>query len=150
MQRLHFLPPHTVSTSSMGGGRDDDAAPPLQRDGWRTGQPNQTDFQSFKKGQIKRYYSYSAKKMRNSSLIQKHSTKQKRKKYKDKKMHAINWGIQVKKKGLLMRKKGHLAKSKIYGNHEKKKAGILIPRNWLQPHSVTSVIALVGTGCEEH
>lgn len=36
-------------------------------------------------------------------------------------MHAINWGIQVKKKGLLMRKKGHLAKSKIYGNHEKKR-----------------------------
>lgn len=41
--------------------------------------------------------------MRNSSLIQKHSTKQKRKN-KDKKMHAINWGIQVKK-GLTDEKK---------------------------------------------
>lgn len=38
-------------------------------------------------------------------------------------MHAINWGIQVKKKGLLMRKKGHLARSKIseQKNHKKKK-----------------------------
>lgn len=67
-------------------------------------------------------------------------------------MHAINWGIQVKM-GLSMRdlknqtKKKHLARSKILLN---RKAGILIRRNWLQPHSVTSAIALVGTGCEEH
>lgn len=70
--------------------------------------------------------------MRNSSLIQKHSTKQKEKKQET---HAINWGIQVKK-GLLMRKR-HLAKSeKIFQNRNKqtnKKAGILIPRNLLQP-----------------
>lgn len=79
-------------------------------------------------------------------------------------MHAINWGIQVKK-GLSMRKKKrHIARSKICqkrnnqkkrkekkkGRKEIKKAGILIHRNWLQPHSVTSVIALVGKGCEEH
>lgn len=77
----------------MGGGRVDDAA--LLYSLMADEQDNQTEqicFSFFflkKKGQIKRYYSYSAKKMRNSSLIQKHSTKQKRKN-KDKKMHAIN------------------------------------------------------------
>ena len=72
-------------------------------------------------------------------------------------MHAINWGIQVKK-GLLMRKKNkktfsekqNLSEQKQKKKEEKKKAGILFPRNQLQPHSVTSVSALVGSGCEEH
>lgn len=75
----------------MGGGRVDNAA--LLYSLMADEQDNQTKqifFCFLKKGQIKRYYSYSAKKMRNSSLIQKHSTKQKRKKNKDKKMHAIN------------------------------------------------------------
>lgn len=43
------------------------------------------------------------KKIRNSSLIQNIAPNEKEKK-KDKKMHAINWGIQVKK-GLIDEKK---------------------------------------------
>lgn len=76
-----FHQPHpqtksSTSTSSMGGGRDDDTA--LLYSLMADEQDNQIK-QIKQITQIKRYYSYSAKKMRNSSLIQKHSTKQKKK-----------------------------------------------------------------------
>lgn len=80
-----------------------------------------------KKRSNKEVLQLQCKKMRNSSLIQKHSTKQKQ----IKEMHAINWGIQVKR-GLLMRKT-FSKKQKIFFQYRKqtKKAGILIPWNSL-------------------
>lgn len=81
------LPPprkiHQVSPSNMGGERDNNTARlhSLMADE-QENQIKQISKIKFKKSQIKRYYSYSAKKMRNSSLIQKHSTKQKKNKIK--------------------------------------------------------------------
>ena len=81
--------------------------------------------------------------MRNSSLIQKHSTKQKKRKKKRKCMQlteVFKW-----KKGFLMKNKRHLVRGKIC----QKKKNTLVSLFLGFDLSIKSAIALVGMGCEE-